>query len=158
MNKPTLYIETTIPSYLTGRISKNLIARARQEITRKWWQQDASLYDMFVSDTVLQEVSDGDTAAARRRLDLLLPLAVLPVTPKVQRALFLFLEHGVDPQSNPDDAAHLAFASAHEIGLLCMWNFRHLANVGAMRRLRIVSARYGLHVPQICTPEELLGE
>ena len=41
---------------------------------------------------------------------------------------------------------------------LCTRNFRHLANVLALRRLRKLNEKKGLFVPQVCTPEELLGE
>ena len=40
----------------------------------------------------------------------------------------------------------------------CTWNFKHLANVLALRRLRQVNEKRGLFVPQVCTPEELPGE
>jgi hypothetical protein len=34
--KPTVYIETTIPSYLAAWPSNNLIRAAHQEMTRQW--------------------------------------------------------------------------------------------------------------------------
>jgi hypothetical protein len=41
---------------------------------------------------------------------------------------------------------------------LCAWNFKHLANALALRRLRKLNEKEGVFVPQVCTPEELLGE
>lgn len=43
-----VYIETTIPSYLTSRPSRDLIKAAQQEITREWWQ-NRSRFDLLVS-------------------------------------------------------------------------------------------------------------
>ena len=34
---PTVYLESTIPSYLAARLSRNLIVAAHQQITRQWW-------------------------------------------------------------------------------------------------------------------------
>jgi hypothetical protein len=70
----------------------------------------------------------------------------------------LYLKEKVVPLGSAEDAAHLAFASIHEIAFLCTWNFKHLANAFALKRLRTLNERYGLYTPSVCTPEELLGE
>jgi hypothetical protein len=36
--KPTVYIETSVISYLTSRPSRDLIAAARQERNVSWWE------------------------------------------------------------------------------------------------------------------------
>ncbi len=35
--RPTVYIETNIPSYYVPRESRNIIQVARQQLTREWW-------------------------------------------------------------------------------------------------------------------------
>jgi hypothetical protein len=35
--KPSIYLETSFISYLTGPPSPNLITAANQQITREWW-------------------------------------------------------------------------------------------------------------------------
>jgi len=35
---PTVYIESTVISYYTGRPSRDLIVAAHQELTREWWE------------------------------------------------------------------------------------------------------------------------
>jgi hypothetical protein len=69
--KPTVYIETTIPSYLTARPSRDLIFTANQQITREWWDTRRSDFDLFLSQFVLDKASAGDADAAARRLKLL---------------------------------------------------------------------------------------
>jgi hypothetical protein len=46
-----VYVETTIPSYLTAKPTDNLIAGARQLITQRWWDTERSRYQLFVSGT-----------------------------------------------------------------------------------------------------------
>ena len=55
MNKPTLYMETTIPSYLLAEPSRDVISLGRQDITRTWWKRDQTHYAIFISAIVIQE-------------------------------------------------------------------------------------------------------
>ena len=54
-----VYVETTIPSYLTAKPTDNLIAGARQLITQRWWESERSRFQLFVSDVVFLECSMG---------------------------------------------------------------------------------------------------
>lgn len=67
--KPTLYLETTIPSYYTARLGRDVIVLAHQEITRMWWEQRLSAFEIYISPVVLEEARQGDQEAARKRLD-----------------------------------------------------------------------------------------
>jgi len=158
MNKPTLYMETTIPSYLLAEPSRDVLVLVRQEITRMWWKRDQSRYAIFVSAVVMTEATRGDRKAAEKRAEFLEQFSVLDTMPGIQPLIELYLDKSVVPIGNAEDAAHLAFASIHKIEFLCTWNFKHLANPFALRRLREVNEKKGLFVPQVCTPEELLGE
>lgn len=68
LKSPTLYLESTIPSYLTARPSRDLIVAAHQQITYEWWQQVRTNFDIYISEAVLDEISAGDFDAASRRL------------------------------------------------------------------------------------------
>ncbi len=46
--KPTLYLETTIPSYYTARLGRDVIVLAHQEITRMWWEQRLSAFEIYI--------------------------------------------------------------------------------------------------------------
>ena len=78
--RPSVYLETTIPSYLAARPSRDLIVAARQQITWDWWRTDRDHYDLFISDTVLGEICEGDPEAAAQRRQLVEGLRVLQET------------------------------------------------------------------------------
>ena len=61
--KPTVYLETTIVSYLTAWHSRDLIRAAHQEITRLWWDTRDG-YSLHISQVVLDEAGAGDPLAA----------------------------------------------------------------------------------------------
>lgn len=158
MDKSTLYMETTIPSYLLAEPSRDVISLARQDITRTWWKRDQKRFAVFVSDIVLEEAGDGDREYARRRSDFLKPFPVLEMTAEVEALTALYITKRIIPARYEHDAAHLALATVHEIQFLCTWNFRHLANALALKRFQQLNEKQGLFVPQVCTPEQLLGE
>ncbi|MDA0745622.1 MAG: hypothetical protein O2954_03835 [bacterium] len=62
------------------------------------------------------------------------------------------------PDGAQDDALHVAVASVHEMDFLLTWNCRHLAYAHLLPRLRTVIEAEGFRFPQVCTPEELIGE
>jgi hypothetical protein len=66
-----VYIETTIPSYLTAWPSRNLIVAAHQQITREWWRTRRSAFDLCISQFAIDEASAGDTEAAEERMAIL---------------------------------------------------------------------------------------
>lgn len=70
--KKTVYIETSIPSYLTARPSRDIRSAAWQLITARWWDEARLHYELFTSEFVLVEASAGDPEAAGRRLEALL--------------------------------------------------------------------------------------
>ena len=45
--KPTLYIETTIISYLTARPRRDIITAAHQQVTDQWWFDHREQYELI---------------------------------------------------------------------------------------------------------------
>ena len=65
----SVYVESSIISYLTSRPSRDVVISARQVITENWWIDQRSNFDLFVSALVIQEIGKGDQDAAERRLN-----------------------------------------------------------------------------------------
>ena len=68
--KPRVYIETTIPSYLTAWPSRDVVRAAHQQLTRQWWQTRREDFDLVVSQLVLDECAAGDAEAGTTSLTL----------------------------------------------------------------------------------------
>ncbi len=67
----TVYLETTIPSYLTAWRSRDIIIAGKQEVTRIWWDERKNDFSLYVSPYVLDETSHGDPVAVQKRMEIL---------------------------------------------------------------------------------------
>ena len=108
--KPKVYLETTIPSYLTARPSRDLVTAAHQRITHEWWDIRRHAFDLLVSQMVLDEARAGDQEAATRRLAVLTPLPLLNPHEEEAELAQALLEHVPLPASAAADALHIAIA------------------------------------------------
>ena len=157
MNK-TVYIETSIPSYLTARPSRDIRAAAWQQITSQWWDEARAEYDLFTSELVIVEASAGNSEAAARRLEALQGIAELPIDQEVQELAEELISKGGVPAGAEADALHIAVAAVHRIDYLLTWNFRHIDNAATKPLIRSICADAGYTCPEICAPVELLSE
>lgn len=157
MIKKSVYIETSIASYLTARPTGALVAAAWQSVTSEWWATRRHLFDLYTSDLVLDEASKGNSDAAARRLDALRDLTRLALTDEVAELASVLLEGGALPSVAADDATHIAISAVHRIDYLLTWNCRHIDNAETKPLIRRLCAARGFDCPEICTPQELMG-
>lgn len=153
----TVYLETTLISYLSSRPSRDLLVAAHQQVTSDWWTSRREAFDCFVSQIVIDEVSAGDPEEARKRMEIVDMFPVLEVTEEARLLARAILGSEAIPARAIRDAAHIAVAAVHDVDYLLTWNCTHLANAQVIRRVSVVCNREGFHMPTICTPEELMG-
>ncbi len=157
MSLPKLYLETTIPSYLTARRSRDLVLVGQQETTRRWWEKKRGDYDLYVSELGLEETAAGDPAMAAARHAALAGLPQLAQTPAVDALAARILQQGIIPTTAAPDAEHIALAAVHAMNFLLTWNCKHIANALHRRRLEAVCVEAGFVCPIICTPASLIA-
>jgi len=87
---PTVYLETTIPSYLAARPSRDLIIAAHQQITHEWWHEARHRFDLYISEAVLAEIRAGDPDAAARRLAIVDGLPILALNEDVRDLVHVY--------------------------------------------------------------------
>ena|SRR5436309_11735341 len=155
---PTVYIETSIISYLAAYPSRDLITAAHQQITHTWWQVRRPEFSIFVSQVVLDESAAGDSQMASKRLEILTNVPLLEVTPEVaELAATLIMRLPLPPRAGAD-AAHIAVAAYHGMNFLLTWNCRHIANAVLRPKIEKICREQGYSAPVLCTPEELVGD
>ncbi len=154
--RSSVYLETTIISYLAARRSRDVIVAANQRLTRDWWETRSTDFDLMISRTVLDEVAGGDGGAAQRRLLLVRGLRVLtPADAEVALAQKLASALRL-PARAALDALHIATAAIAGADFLLTWNCAHIANATHRPAIESECRMGGYAVPLICTPPELM--
>ena len=155
MSKPTVYLETTIPSYLTARPSGHLVTAAKQQMTRDWWAKQRSKYSLFISAAVEDEAKRGDAEFVKARLKELSGIPALDITPAVLALTKTLARKMSLPEKKHTDALHIAVAACHQMDFLLTWNCTHINNAQLLPKVEAICEQSGYRCPVICTPAEL---
>ena len=156
--RPRVYLETTVISYLVGRLSSDATLASWQQITRQLWENYTDRFAFVISPIVLAEVSQGNPEAVQRRLETLSHLTVLEILPEADILTQKLLDAGAVPQNFRSDAEHIAIATVHKIEYLASWNHKHIVNANKLEHINQVCRAAGFEPTAICTPADLIGE
>ena len=108
--RPKVYIESSTISYLTSRPTEEPIRKAKQILTRLWWERK-DFFDLYISQTVVDEIRLGDTVAAGLRIDSVHGIPILEFVPAIQHLTQALLQTGAIPEKSEADAVHIAYHS-----------------------------------------------
>jgi len=151
-------LETTIASYLTAWRSTKPIMAGQQDETHEWWTNHRQNYELFISDFVLEEASEGNPEPAKRRIELLKEIPVLGGSDELT-SLANDLMVGISlPPKAEYDAFHIAIATVHGMDYLLTWNCRHIANIKYRLKIESICRSAGYEPPLICTPTEMMED
>ena len=152
MGKPTVYIETSIISFLTSRPSRDMSIWWYQQTTRDWWETCRGDFQLFISDAVYEEIEAGDIYASALRVDAVRDIDLLDTTPEAMALAQKLLESHSLPAKAATDALHIALAAFHGMDFLLTWNCKHIANPFAERHFRRIITQNNYPYPVITTP------
>lgn len=154
--KPTVYIETTIISYLTAKPSRDLIIAAHQQVTLEWWDAALPNFEAFISPVVVEEISKGDEFAAKLRLERVSSFPLLEVLPEIRNLADSYFSAIDIPAKARADSYHIAIAAWHGMDFLVSWNCTHIVSGRVKKIIDEVNSGYGIRTPIVSTPEELM--
>jgi hypothetical protein len=154
--KPLVYIESSVVSYLTARVSGDPIKNAWQAVTTQWWHTKLDSVLACISPYVIQEVSLGDAEAASQRIGAIRSLPVLDIHPEIESLADYLLLGGGLPAKARFDALHIACAAFHQVNIVLTWNFKHIANPTQLPVMRGLCAARGYRLPELVSPLEMM--
>ncbi|WP_295443356.1 type II toxin-antitoxin system VapC family toxin [uncultured Thiodictyon sp.] len=153
--KPKVYVETSIPSYLTAWRSRDIVIAGNQETTKEWWDRRDD-FELFISEFVIEESSGGAPEAAARRLEVLSGIPEIEISAEVELIAERLLLHASLPPKAKVDALHIAMAAIGGMDYRLTWNCAHIANPAFRVKIDAVIRSFGYEPPIICTPLEIL--
>jgi predicted nucleic acid-binding protein len=152
-----IYIETSVFSHATARPSSDPTTLALQQQAKRWLTEQRPLYDVVTSQLVIDEVSLGDPDAARRRLEALDGIPVLPANPDVDSVADEIIRRHMMPAKARLDALHIATAALAGVQYLPTQNCTHIANATELPRIYKLLNELGLSGMLVCAPIEFFG-
>ena len=154
-NNSTVYVETTIVSYLAGRPSRDALLSVHQTLTHEWWALRGG-YNLCTSQLVLDESNVGDVERVVQRQGFLNECQFLEITPQDLVTANALLDAAALPAKARADAIHISVAARHGMTYLLTWNCKHIANPFTLKVIERVIDKAGFQVPYLITPELLL--
>lgn len=137
--KTKLYLDTSIPSAFYDT-SKPL----RQLMTQKWFENEAPLYDIYVSVLTIEEIDRLKNIGKREKIkDLILKrhVDVLTISTEIKELADTYMSKGAIPKSEPEDALHIAIATVNGMDGLASWNFKHIVSINPIRKIHEINKK-----------------
>jgi predicted nucleic acid-binding protein len=134
-----LYLDTSIPSAYYDT-SKPL----RQLITQKWFENEAHLYNLFISVLTIEEIDKLENTTKRENIKSLVlkfNMEVLQISPEIKELADIYISKGAIPGSEPEDALHVAIATVNKIEGLASWNFKHIVSINPIRKIHEINSK-----------------
>jgi len=155
--KSTVYIESSVISYLASRPSRDVVIAGRQAISHDWWENHRHRFELRISILVEEEISRGDPVAAKLRNDRVVNIPSLSISDEATKIAELLLSQNAVPKGSEEDALHIGIAAAQGADYLLTWNFKHINNAETKVAITQLVESCGYKCPQLCSPEELGG-
>lgn len=153
--KSSVYVESSVISYLTARPSRDAVKSARQVLTTEWWHSSQAEFEIFISVLVRKEIAAGDSVAAAERLAIVQNIVVLGTSSEAERVADALITEKALPDNSQEDALHIGIAASHGMEYLLTWNFKHINNARKKSHVMHVVQNLGFSCPILCSPEEL---
>lgn len=154
----TIYIETSVVSFLRENPSASPESVERQLLTWRWWRMYRHRYELVTSQYVLDEARVGQADLAQERIGHLAGVPLVPLSNDIDELAAKIVSRAILPKDAIVDALHIASAAVNRVDYLLTWNCSHIANPMILPRVFRTLDDYELPFPVICTPKDMLEE
>jgi len=151
MKKKSIYLDTSVISALFDSRTPE-----RQHLTKLFWEQAISSYNIYISEIVIDELNDvSDKSLQHELLNTIANFKVLNVSKEITDLANEYVSRNIIPQKHSVDAVHIAVAVFNGINYLVSWNFKHMVKVKTREQVMLVNSLLGYPILDIVAPPEL---
>jgi hypothetical protein len=154
-SQKSIYIETTVPSIITSRPSRDIRNLYRQEISKEFWEYERQKYNLYISQYVVEECKRGDEDAAKRRLELIKDIPSLPTGEDVENLAEEYYKCLGISKKAKTDCFHLAISVIGKMDYLMSWNMTHLGE-RYFNEVAEYNYKNNLWLPRMHTPDAIM--
>lgn len=145
--KSKLYLDTSVLSAYFD-YSKPL----RQLITQKWFENESSIYELYVSVITIEEIEGLQNIPKRdniKKLILDYNVKILELLDKAVNLAKEYVKRGAMPKSEPEDAHHIAIATVNNMDGLASWNFKHIVSLNPIIKIHEINKQFNYPIIEI---------
>lgn len=154
MKKLKLYLDTSVISHL----SQNDAPEKMQDTLALWEDIRQGKYEVYLSDTTLEEIKQCSQPKRDIMIDLLTQIEYIRIESddESQQVAQQIIELEILTQKSFDDCVHIATAIVNNCDLIVSWNFKHMVNVKTNRGIRAITSVQGYKNIDIIQPTMLI--
>ena len=154
----TVYIETSIVSYLRQKPSSQVVMAARQLLTHQWWNDERTKYQLVASQFVIDEASAGDPQSRCRASAILDDIPLLPLDSGIVR--HCRRDHGSRNSSGESPnrcTSHRGCGTSSDTIFVDVELSAHCQRTDSCLVFTDLLNDLSIPIPVICTPEEMVA-
>ena len=106
---------------------------------------------------VEDEISGGDPVAAAKRLEAVVNIPSILISPEAQLLADALVASKAVPDNSVRNTLHIAIAATQGIDYLLTWNFKHINNAETKTLIARIIEADGWICPILCSLKELGG-
>ena len=154
MRKLRLYLDSSTISHLMA----NDVAEKMADTKQLWKDFISGKYQLLVSPVVIAEIDQCPEPKRSYLHEKMQQIQFEILTPQeeVTQLAHAYIENGVLSEKSLADCLHIAFAVVNHCDIIVSWNFKHLANVKTINKVKIVNAINQYREISIIPPTMLL--
>jgi hypothetical protein len=159
MDKPKIYLETTMFSFYYGQETTPEYREYKAETREVFDLIKAGEFEAYTSTLAMDEIAGEPDREKQRNMYALVrdySVKLLYETDEVTRLAALYIQEKAVPESHPVDAAHIAITTVNGLDFIVSLNFSHIARIWTIERVRRVNIREGYKGIGIYKPAEVL--